>query len=99
MIFSEEKDFLENRLTELSIRNSKRSLIVSGPQGCGKTTNAEKICSKYRLTRVVDNWSRENFKSFTSQGTLYLTNLTRKELGLLPEIEKNHFVEFKDLKL
>lgn len=32
------------------------TVIVLGPQGCGKTTNAKKIAAKYRLKKIRDNW-------------------------------------------
>ena len=31
-------------------------LVVYGPQGCGKTTNARAIADYFRCTSIVDNW-------------------------------------------
>lgn len=35
---------------------SQKSCIVFGPQGCGKTTNAQAIASALGLEKIVDNW-------------------------------------------
>ncbi len=49
-----------------------RSLIVTGPPGCGKTLNAEKLKTHYGLEHVVDGWTLEDPVRF--RGVLYLTN-------------------------
>jgi len=33
-----------------------RSVVLTGPQGCGKTHNAEEIAEILGLSRVVDGW-------------------------------------------
>jgi len=33
----------------------RKSVIVYGPQGCGKTTNAKRIADALGLTRIIDN--------------------------------------------
>ncbi len=48
-----------------------RSLIVIGPQGCGKTTHAETILKKFGLSKVVDGWTVGDPIRFRE--TLYLT--------------------------
>jgi tRNA A37 N6-isopentenylltransferase MiaA len=35
---------------------SKRSVIVCGPKGCGKTTHAEQLRKHFGLTSIVDDW-------------------------------------------
>lgn len=49
-----------------------RSVIVHGPQGCGKTTNAEAIREALGLSAVVDDWKRG--QPFPVDGALILTN-------------------------
>jgi hypothetical protein len=48
-----------------------KSVIVYGPQGCGKTRWAERIAKHFGLTRIVDGWG---CSVFLPHGTLYLTN-------------------------
>lgn len=51
---------------------NKQSVIVVGPQGCGKSRNAEVIRKHYGLGKVVDGFSTP----LTVQpNTLYLTNV------------------------
>lgn len=38
---------------------SQVTLIVYGPQGCGKTANAEKIMREFGLIKIIDNWRAE----------------------------------------
>jgi DNA replication protein DnaC len=38
---------------------SQKSYIVFGPQGCGKTTNAQAIASALGLKKIVDNWQQD----------------------------------------
>lgn len=46
---------LEVAAAAASITNGK-SWLVYGPQGCGKTTNAQAIAAALGLTEVVDDW-------------------------------------------
>ena len=32
------------------------SVIIYGPQGCGKTTNAKALADHFGLTKIVDPW-------------------------------------------
>jgi hypothetical protein len=48
-----------------------QSLIVYGPQGCGKTRNAEALREGYGLDRVIEDWD-PNRHPYTAQGILYL---------------------------
>ena len=49
-----------------------RSVIVYGPQGCGKNRNATRIAAAYGLCRVVDLERADDFQE--EDGTLYLCN-------------------------
>ena len=52
-----------------------KSVLVYGPQGCGKTHHKDKIVTFFGLTRVVDDLcARRNFEP--ERGTVYLTCLT-----------------------
>lgn len=48
----------------------KRKVVVYGPQGCGKTRNAEELMSRYGCTAVRDEWDGEQP---LPAGTLALT--------------------------
>jgi len=58
---------------------ANKSIVIYGPQQCGKTTNAEQLRETYRLDRVVDDWDG---KDFEDEGVLYLTNLDATDLDL-----------------
>lgn len=36
---------------------TNQTIIVHGPQGCGKTTNAGRIAKALGMSRVVDEWA------------------------------------------
>lgn len=50
------------------------SVLIYGPQGCGKTLNAKALAAHYGLANIVDEMdmlaARESWQSF---GTLYLS--------------------------
>lgn len=48
-----------------------QSVIVYGPQGCGKTTNAHALAKHFGLHKIVDD-GRQLLTEPT--GSLYLTN-------------------------
>lgn len=48
------------------------SVIITGPQGCGKTKNAEALRIKYGMKRIKDGWSFRSYFQF--EDVLYLTN-------------------------
>lgn len=55
------------------------SIIVHGPQGCGKSRNAEALRRHFKMNRVVDDaenvYPRESdLLRFKAGSTLYLTN-------------------------
>lgn len=53
------------------------SIIVHGPQGCGKTRNALKLAAAFGLKRILDNY-QGTVKDVPKQNALILTN-TRYE--------------------
>lgn len=52
-----------------------RSIIITGPAGCGKTRNAELLRRTYKLARIQDEWSPGD--EFNARDTLILTNVDR----------------------
>lgn len=57
------------------------SVIVYGPQGCGKTRNAERIKKILGLKRIVDGWPEGEEKRLESTDVLYLTNLDAEQIA------------------
>ncbi len=53
-------------------RTEKDSVIVYGPQGCGKTRNAEILKKHFGVNHIIDGWQR-NMKA-PSFDHLILTN-------------------------
>lgn len=57
-----------------------RAVIIMGPQGCGKTTNADALCEFFGLYTVVDNFDcslkpdGEARRHILDPGGLHLTN-------------------------
>lgn len=49
------------------------SVIIYGPQGCGKTINAELLAKKYNCTNIDDNDWHNN--RTIADNTLVLTNV------------------------
>ncbi|MDF3842696.1 AAA family ATPase [Pseudomonas citronellolis] len=50
-----------------------KSVIVYGPPGCGKTTNAQRIATALGLTKIHDNWDPLD-RQLAPFNTLHLTN-------------------------
>lgn len=48
------------------------TIVVYGPQGCGKTRNANRIREHFGLALIVDGWDGN---STLRRGTLALTNV------------------------
>ena len=57
----------------------KPSIIVYGPQACGKTTNAEALAKHFGLNKIHDEWM-PSVTSVEKQNTLILTNEVPTEL-------------------
>lgn len=51
----------------------KRTVIVHGPQGCGKTRNAERLMRHFGMTRIVDDWTPAD--PAPASGALVLTSV------------------------
>ncbi len=49
------------------------SIIVYGPQGCGKSRHAAKIAAHFGLTQIVDDWDGRS--GVPANGALVLTNV------------------------
>lgn len=50
-----------------------KSVIVHGPQGCGKTRNAEALRKHFRLSQIVDEFETlRRANELRPEGTLYL---------------------------
>ncbi|AKH39165.1 MULTISPECIES: hypothetical protein [Nitrosomonas] len=48
------------------------SAIIYGPQGCGKTRNAEKLAKHLGLSNIIDDWMPDQE---LPEGTLALTSV------------------------
>lgn len=48
-----------------------KSVIVHGPQGCGKSLHADELRKGFKLDRIVDGWDGQHREPI---GVLYLTN-------------------------
>ncbi|PID44075.1 MAG: hypothetical protein CSB48_02845 [Proteobacteria bacterium] len=56
----------------------KKSVIVFGSQGCGKSENAEALKAHFNLTNIIDPWSPDQA---LPPNTLALTNF---DIGEIP---------------
>lgn len=72
---------------------NNNSIVVHGPQGCGKTLYAGKLAAHFGLLHVVDDPFSHTVLKVKPTGTLYLTNepASFENSGL-------HMVAFADLK-
>ena len=61
-------------------RSSQKSVIVYGPQGCGKTRFAEVLRKHFLLDAVLELDEQPRPFAFPTVGALCLTNKTREEL-------------------
>lgn len=50
------------------------SLIIYGPQGCGKTRNAQRLAAHFGLTHILDDDEEWNEQRPLPADTLVLTN-------------------------
>lgn len=67
----------------------KTSVIVFGPQACGKTRNAEKLKQHFGLDRVIEHEDYPPNQLLPTTGALILTNRTPP-----PELPDFIVVEF-----
>ncbi|MBA0283832.1 MULTISPECIES: hypothetical protein [Stenotrophomonas] len=49
-----------------------RSVVIYGPQRCGKTSNAQELRAHFGLQEVLDDW--DGHTAYPLEGTLVLTN-------------------------
>lgn len=68
-----------NAVTTTEQASSEKSVIVYGPQGCGKTRDAERMRKYFGLDRVVE-LDQSPTPTFGIVGDLVLTNLTHGEM-------------------
>ena len=47
------------------------TVLIHGPQGCGKTRNAQALAAHFGCSRIVDDW---NGQSKIEEGSLVLIN-------------------------
>lgn len=47
------------------------TIVIHGPQGCGKTRNAQALAKHFGCSRIVDDW---NGRSKVEPGSLVLTS-------------------------
>ena len=66
-----------------------RTIVVYGPKGCGKTTNAERLREKFGCFGVLD----EVQNGFYVKGYLHLTSMPEKRLLLAKNVEFISFAE------
>lgn len=56
-----------------------KSVIVHGPQGCGKSLNAEKLRKHFRLSHVVEEFESLRANEIRVDGTLYLASINPEQ--------------------
>lgn len=52
-----------------------RSIIVYGPQGCGKSLHAERLRKHYGLKHVIEDWAPGTGESLPVYDALVLTHM------------------------
>lgn len=72
-----------------------RSVVVRGPQGCGKTTNAEAIARHLNLEKVIDGWG--GLTDVPTFGALVLTDLPRSHVTNILEGRRIQTIEFDEV--
>ena len=73
---------------------SREMVIVCGPQGCGKTRQAEALRAHFGMSRVQDDW---RLGDGLQPGTLYLTQESFAPAHEWPEFPGLRVVDFHDL--
>lgn len=51
-----------------------KSVVVAGPQGCGKSKHKEAIRKHYGMSFIIDGWHPGNDEHFPKEDYLVLTN-------------------------
>ena len=57
------------------------TVLIHGPQGCGKTRNAQALAAHFGCSSVVDDW---NGRDWIDAGSLVLTNVECWKACALP---------------
>ena len=76
-----------------------KSVIVHGPQGCGKTRNAEALKKHFRLSHIVEEFEMlRRANELRAEDTLYLAKIDPKQTCRGPVIKELgiRVVAFKD---
>lgn len=55
----------------MGLLHNNVTVVIVGPQGCGKSTNAQKLADAYCCNKVVDGWT---WGQPLTRGALHLTN-------------------------
>lgn len=67
----------ENNLNTFINGNQRKPIIITGPQACGKTHNADKLAILYGFSVVLDGWEPGDNIPL---GTMALTNVHYSEI-------------------
>lgn len=54
-----------------------KTIILTAPQGWGKTRNAQELCAEFGCNQVVDDWHPDHA---TVEGALHLTNVHPQQI-------------------
>lgn len=76
--------------------NTKPSIVITGPQGCGKSRNAHRLSHAFGLKRVIDEGAELRPRRIPQTGALVLTTRSEQELreaGLPPGVRVIPFAE------
>lgn len=75
-----------------------KSVIVYGPQGCGKTLHAEKLRKHFRLSHVVDPFELLRANELRPEATLYIATDNPQQTSRGPAVKALgiRVVAFKD---
>lgn len=57
------------------------TILIHGPQGCGKARNAQALAAHFGCSKVVDDW---NGRDRVVAGALVLTNIDNWKASALP---------------
>jgi hypothetical protein len=69
-----------NHLRKYTGDNPNKSVIVYGPQGCGKTVNTEPLAKLFGVNVVFDDFQMHHCPSGVPRGVLCLTTMTQKQV-------------------
>ena len=61
------------------------TVLIHGPQGCGKTRNAQALAAHFGCSRIVDDW---NGQSKIEEGSLVLTSHDGWKSSALPAVRR-----------